>query len=183
MFESKNVDREFSNKPKEPSKRTTIILKKADREFIDSLIKEGKESGIKSMISKMLDIYKKLKISNWRFPGEYYYGISRVAFVNLEFINILIQNIPVENWREIGIKMGETSKIVVEILLGVQTLVRETWQDALDLLTVQGFGIFSLKDNFLLIRNPFIGTPNVLAGFLEGLLAVTPPFIFKIVEF
>jgi hypothetical protein len=67
----------------ETAKRTTIILEKEERNYIDSLIEEGKEAGIKPLISKMLDVYKNLMIYDWRFPGEYYCGISRIAFVNV----------------------------------------------------------------------------------------------------
>ena len=94
MLDSK---RNLSDAPKEKNeeaKRTTIILEKGEREFIESLIKEGKEPGIKPLISKMLDIYKSMMIYDWHFPGEYYCGISRTAFVNVELLNILTQQIP-----------------------------------------------------------------------------------------
>ena len=71
-------------------RRTTIILEKEEREFIDSLIEEGREPGIKPLISKMLDVYRSMMIYDWRFPGEYYCGISRMAFMNIELINIMI---------------------------------------------------------------------------------------------
>jgi hypothetical protein len=38
------------------AKRTTIILDKEEREYIDSLIRECKEPGIKPLFSKMLDV-------------------------------------------------------------------------------------------------------------------------------
>ena len=61
---------------KQPAaKRTTIILEREERAFIDALIVEGKVTGIKSLISKMLDIYRNMTIYDWRFPGEYYWGI------------------------------------------------------------------------------------------------------------
>ena len=41
---------EMVNKSEETTKRTTIILDKEEREFVDSLIKEGKEPGIKPLI-------------------------------------------------------------------------------------------------------------------------------------
>ena len=59
---------EMVNKPEETAKRTTIILEKQERDFIDSLIKEGKEPGIKPLISKMLDVYRSMMIYDWRFP-------------------------------------------------------------------------------------------------------------------
>lgn len=61
-----------SDAPKEKSeeaKRTTINLEKSEREFIESLIKEDKEHGIKPLTSKMLDIYKSMMVYDWHFPG------------------------------------------------------------------------------------------------------------------
>jgi hypothetical protein len=175
------------NKNKSSAKRTTIILEKEEREFIDKLIREGKEPGIKPLISKMLDVYRSMMIYDWRFPGEYYCGISRIAFLNIELVNILIQNIPKEKWREIGRKMGEAAKVSMEATLGIQTSDREKWQEVFKRLRVQGFGDFYLKDKYLLIKAPFIGESEIWAGFLEGLLSVeldvktsTPPFVFEV---
>ncbi|MEM2335992.1 MAG: hypothetical protein QXR79_00485 [Candidatus Bathyarchaeia archaeon] len=174
-------------KDKGTAKRTTIILEKEEREFIDKLIKEGKEPGIKPLISKMLDVYRSMMIYDWRFPGEYYCGISRIAFLNIELVNILIQNIPKERWKEIGRKMGEATKVSMEATLGIQTSNPEKWQEVFKRLRVQGFGDFYLKDKYLLIKAPFISESEIWAGFLEGLLGVgldiktfTPPFVFEI---
>src|SRR3972149_8669303 len=104
--DSKKRLEDMVKKDEEPSKRTTIILEKDEREFIDSLIKEGKEPGIKALISKMLDVYRSMMIYDWRFPGEYYAGISRIAFVNVELLNILIQQIPKEKWLVNGGERG-----------------------------------------------------------------------------
>jgi len=185
--EKKERIEEILNKNKGSAKRTTIILEKEEREFIDKLIREGKEPGIKPLISKMLDVYRSMMIYDWRFPGEYYCGISRIAFLNIELVNILIQNIPKERWREIGRKMGEAAKVSMEATLGIQTSDREKWQEVFKRLRVQGFGDFYLKDKYLLIKAPFIGESDIWAGFLEGLLSVeldvktsTPPFVFEI---
>ncbi|MEM2987639.1 MAG: hypothetical protein QXK26_01190 [Candidatus Bathyarchaeia archaeon] len=175
------------NKNKSTSKRTTIILEKEEREFIDKLIKEGKEPGIKPLISKMLDVYRSMMIYDWRFPGEYYCGISRIAFLNIELVNILIQNIPKEKWQEIGRKMGEATRVSMEATLGIQTSNSEKWQEVFKRLRIQGFGDFYLKDKYLLIKAPFISEPEIWVGFLEGLLSVkldvktfTPPFVFEV---
>jgi len=175
------------NKDKGSAKRTTIILEKEEREFIDKLIREGKEPGIKPLISKMLDVYRSMMIYDWRFPGEYYCGISRMAFLNIELVNILIQNIPKEKWREIGRKMGEAAKVFMGVTLGIQTSDPKKWDEVFKRLRVQGFGDFYLKDRYLLIKAPFISESEIWAGFLEGLLNVeldaktfTPPFVFEI---
>ncbi|HVP27287.1 MAG TPA: hypothetical protein VMT26_06450 [Candidatus Bathyarchaeia archaeon] len=180
---------ELMKKNDESTKRTTIILEKEEREFIDSLIKEGKEPGIKPLISKMLDVYRSMMVYDWRFPGEYYCGISRIAFVNVELINILIQNVPKEKSREIGRNMGEAIKVSIETTIDVQTTNREKWPDIFKRLRVQGFGDFYLKDKYLLIKTPFINEPEIWAGFLEGLLnieldvkASAQPFVFEIKE-
>jgi len=174
-------------KKNKSAKRTTIILEKEEREFIDYLIREGKEPGIKPLISKMLDVYRSMMIYDWRFPGEYYCGISRMAFVNVELINILIQHIPEEKWREIGRKMGEAAKVSIEATLDIQTVNREKWKEVFKRLRVQGFGDFYLRDKYVLIKTPFISHPGIWAGFLEGLFGIeldiktsTPPFVFGI---
>jgi len=178
---------EMVNKNEETTKRTTIILEKEEREFIDSLIREGKEPGIKPLISKMLDVYRSMMIYDWRFPGEYYCGISRIAFVNVELLNILIQQIPKEKWREIGKKMGDALKISMETTLGLQTAKQENWENVFKRLRVQGFGDFFLKDKYVLIKTPVINDPEIWAGILEGLFEIeldmktwAPPLVFEI---
>jgi hypothetical protein len=180
---------EMISKDEGPARRTTIILEKDEREYIDSLIREGKEPGIKPLISKMLDVYRSMMIYDWRFPGEYYAGISRIAFVNVELLNILIQNTPREKWREIGKKMGEATRVSIETTLGIQTQQREKWTDVFKRLRVQGFGDFYLKDKYLLIKTPFIDESDIWAGFLEGLLNInlsikttSSPLVFEIEE-
>jgi hypothetical protein len=178
---------EMVNKNEEATKRTTIILDKEEREFIDTLIKEGKEPGIKPLISKMLDVYRSMMIYDWRFPGEYYCGISRIAFVNVELLNILIDQIPKDKWREIGKKMGEALKVSMETTLGLQASLRENWENVFKRLRVQGFGDFYLKDKYLLIKTPFIYNAEIWEGILEGLFEIEldmktamPPLVFEI---
>ena len=174
---------------KEAVRRTTIILDDDERKYIDSLIQEGREPGIKPLISKMLDIYRSMSIYDWRFPGEYYVGVSRVAFVNVEFINTLLQYIPQSKWREVGQKMGEAARISMEATLNLETTKREKWDDVFKRLRVQGFGDFYPKDKYFIIKAPFINNPEVLGGFLETLLNVelevrtsSAPFVYAIVE-
>jgi hypothetical protein len=171
----------------EAAKRTTIILDKNEREYIDSLIREGKEPGIKPLISKMLDVYKNMMIHDWRFPGEYYCGISRIAFVNVELLEILIQQIPSDKWRENGIRLGEALRVSMESTLGLETANQSSWGDVFKRLKVQGFGDIYLKDKYLLVKTPFISNAEVWTGLLEGLFdlqlgikTASPPFVFEI---
>ena len=181
--------REMTRKGEGSARRTTIILEKEEREFIDSLIREGKEPGIKPLISKMLDVYRSMTVYDWRFPGEYYCGISRIAFVNVELINILIQHVAKEKYREIGRNMGEALKVSIETTLGIKAAEREKWPDVFKRLRVQGLGDFYLRDKYLLIKTPFINEVQIWAGFLESLLGVeldvktsSQPLVFEIRE-
>jgi len=184
------VEEKSSVSPKERSvKRTTIILDDEEREYIDSLIEKGREPGIKPLISKMLDVYRSMMIYDWKYPGEYYCGISRVAFINVEFIDTLLKFIPEEKWREVGRETGEAAKVSMEATLNIETTNREKWPDILKRLRVQGFGDFYLRDKYIIVRTPFINNPEVWGGFLESLLDVrlevrtlTPPLIFEIVS-
>jgi hypothetical protein len=178
---------EMVHKDEETTKRTTIILEKEERDFIDQLIQEGKEPGIKPLISKMLDVYRSMMIYDWRFPGEYYCGISRIAFVNVELLNILIQHIPKEKWRGIGKQMGAALKVSMETTLGLQAAKRENWENIFKRLRVQGFGDFYLKDKYLLIKTPLIIDSEIWEGMLEGLFDIeldmkttVPPLVFEI---
>ena len=186
MPDRRNISEAPSEKNDE-AKRTTIILEKGEREFIGSLIKEGKEPGIKPLISKMLDIYKNMMIYDWHFPGEYYCGISRTAFVNVELLNILTQQIPKEKWPAVGEKMGDALKVSIQSTLGVDAGKQENWEAIFKRLKVQGFGDFYLKDKFLLLKSPFIHDCEIWKGLLQGLLDVeleirnsVAPMVFEI---
>jgi hypothetical protein len=135
----------------------------------------------------MLDIYKSMNIDDWHFPGEYYCGISRIAFINVELLNILIQQIPKEKWGEVGAKMGDALKISIQSTLGVDASKQDNWAAVFKRLKVQGFGDFYLKDKFLLLKTPFLNDCEMWKGLLEGLLAVeletrnsVPPLVFEI---
>lgn len=171
------------------TKRTTIILEAKERAFITSLISEEKEPGIKQLISKMLEIYKKLMIYDWRFPGEYYSGISRIAFVNVELIDIILKRTSKEKWPEIGNEIGKALKVSMETTLDIQVNQSKNWKKVFNRLSVQGFGDFYLKDKYILIKIPFITYPILWKGILEGLLEVQldmkttiPPLVFQIIE-
>ena len=171
------------------AKRTTIILERNEREFIESLIREGKEAGIKPLISKMLEMYKSMMVYDWNFPGEYYCGISRIALVNVELFNILTQQIPKEKWHSVGENMGMALKVSIQSTSGVEANEQTNWVKVFERLKVQGFGDFYLKDKFLLLKNPFINDCDIWKGILEGLLSVelvtknsVPPLVFEIKE-
>jgi hypothetical protein len=176
---------EIINAADDHVKRTTIILEKKERDFIDSLIREGKEPGIKSLISKMLSIYKNMMINEWRFPGEYYYGISRVAFINIEILNILIQQLPPEKLYETGKNIGAALKVSLETTFGLRN--DEDWEEIFYRLKIQGFGDFYLKDKYILVKSPFINYSELWRGILESLFDVkldtkasVPPLVFEI---
>jgi hypothetical protein len=187
MQETRPKRLDLPKEKSEETKRTTIILERGEREFIEALIKDGKEPGIKPLFSKMLEIYKSMMIDDWRFPGEYYCGISRIALVNVELFNILTQQIPKEGWRETGERMGDALKVSIQSTLGIEASEQKNWEKIFERLKVQGFGDFYLKDKFLLLKTPFINDCEIWKGILEGLLSVeletrnsAPPLVFEI---
>lgn len=173
----------------EETKRTTVVLDRNEREFITSLIREGKESGIKPLISKMLEIYRSMNVDDWNFPGEYYCGISRIAFVNVELISILTNQIPKEQWRQVGLQMGQALQVSIQSTLGVDATKQENWEAVFRRLKVQGFGDFYLKDKFMVLKTPFINDCEICRGIMEGLFSVeletrtaVPPLVFELVK-
>ena len=185
--DSKKRFEEIANMADERTKRTTIILEKDERDFLDSLIKEGKEPGIKPLISKMLDVYRSFMIQDWRFPGEYYCCISRIAFVNVEILNILIRQLSPDKWYDSGKKIGEALRVSMETTFGLQTTKQESWESVFQRLKIQGFGDFYLRDKYILIKTPFINDADVWRGILEGLFDLKldtktslPPLVFEI---
>jgi len=174
---------------KQHVRRTTIILEEEEREYIDKLIKDGKEAGIKQLISKMLDVYRSMMIYDWKYPGEYYASISRVAFINVEFIDTLLQNIPPDQHHEVGREAGKAAKISLETTLNVNSTNREKWPAVFKRLRIQGFGDFYQRDKYLIIKAPYINNPEVQRGYLETILGITletrtanPPYVYEIIN-
>ena len=109
------------------------------------------------------------------------------VFVNVELLNILIQQIPREKWRDIGRRMGAALKVSMETTLELPAITQDHWSDVFKRLKVQGFGDIYPKDKYILAKTPFINEAEVLAGILEGLLNVpldlktmVPPLVFEV---
>jgi len=158
---------------KKAGKRTTVIFDEQDRQYLEQLIREGKEPGIKPFISKMFDVYRDMAMSDWKFPGEYYVGMSRVAFFSQENLQHLIELIPETKLRETGRKLGEITAVSIEASQNFDTHKKENWAKALARLGVFGYGELLMRENSLIAKNPFISNITFLSGFLEGVLGVT----------
>ena len=177
-----------SKDKKEHVRRTTIILEEEERKYIDKLIQNGKEAGIKQLVSKMLDVYRSMMIYDWKYPGEYYAGISRIAFINIEFINTLLQHIPPDHHHEVGRKAGEATKISMEATLNLNTTDKEKWPEVFKRLRIQGLGDFYQKDKYIIIKTPYINNPEVQRGYLETILGTSletrttnPPYVYEVI--
>ncbi|HUV98152.1 MAG TPA: hypothetical protein VMW14_01465 [Candidatus Paceibacterota bacterium] len=172
---------------KEHVRRTTIILEEDERKYIDQLIQDGKEAGIKQLVSKMLDVYRSMMIYDWKYPGEYYAGISRVAFIQIEFINTLLQHIPADQHHEVGKSAGEAARIAMETSINLDPTDKEKRAEVFKRLRVQGLGDFYQKDKYIVIKAPYINNPEVQRGYLETLLGATletrtttPPYVYEL---
>ncbi len=172
---------------KRSAKRTTIIFEEGDRQYLEQLIKDGKEPGIKPFISKMFDVYRSMAIYDWKFPGEYYVGVSRVAFFSQENLGVLVDLLPKDKLEETGRRLGEFTGIAVEASQNLNPRKKENWPKVLERLRIFGYGDLMLRDNFIVAKNPFITNLTVLEGFLEGVLGcalepriTTSPIVFEI---
>ncbi len=171
---------------KRSAKRTTIIFDEGDRLYLEQLIKEGKEPGIKPFISKMFDVYRDMTVSEWK-AGEYYVGVSRVAFFSQENLGVLIDLLPKDKLEETGRRLGESTGVAVEASQNLNPRKKENWPKVLERLKVFGYGDLMLRDNFIVAKNPFITNLTVLEGFFEGVLGcalepriTTSPIVFEI---
>ncbi len=172
---------------KRSAKRTTIIFEEGDRQYLEQLIKDGKEPGIKPFISKMFDVYRSMAIYDWKFPGEYYVGVSRVAFFSQENFGVLAELISKEKLADTGRKLGEATAMAVEASQNLNPRKKENWPKLLERLRVFGYGDLIFRDNFIVAKNPFITNLTLLGGFLEGVLGctlepriTTSPIVFEI---
>jgi hypothetical protein len=177
------------NNKKKQVRRTTIILEEEERQYIDRLVKEGKEPGMKQLINKMLDVYRSMMIYDWKYPGEYYSGISRIAFVNIEFISTLLQYIPVDKHYEAGRRVGEAAKISLDTTLDLDTTQREKWPEVFKRLRIHGLGDFFQRDKYVIVKTPYINNSELQRGYLETLLGttlstrtITAPYIYEIIS-
>ena len=168
-------------------KRTTIIFDQRDRQYLENLIRDGKEPGIKPFIAKMMDVYRTMAIHDWKFPGEYYIGLSRAAFFSQQDIQLMIDLIPEENRHDAAKKIGEVTALSIQASLNVDPHERENWPLVLERLRVFGYGDLVLRDDYIVVKNPFISNLNFLTGFLEGVLNLTlvpkittSPLVFEI---
>ncbi len=168
-------------------KRTTVIFEDKDREYLEQLIREGKEPGIKPFISKMFDVYRSMAMYDWKFPGEYYVGINRVAFFSQENLQLLIDTVPEDKLRTRGRKLGQTTAVSIQASQNVDPSKKENWPRILERLRVFGYGDLIMREGFIVAKNPFINNLTFLTGFLEGVLGTalearitTSPIVFEV---
>jgi hypothetical protein len=174
---------------KKAGKRTTVIFEDKDRQYLEQLIREGKEPGIKPFISKMFDVYRSMAMYDWKFPGEYYVGISRVAFFSQENLQLLVDIVSEDKLRAIGRKLGETTAVSIEASQNLDPHKKDNWGRTLERLRVFGYGDIILREDFIVAKNPFITNLTFLTGFLEGVLGVplearitTSPIVFEVAK-
>jgi len=168
-------------------RRTTVIFDEKDRQYLEQLIREGKEPGIKPFISKMFDVYRSMAMYDWKFPGEYYVGISRVAFFSQENLQLLVDMIPEDQLLSTGQKLGETTAISIEASQNIDPHKKENWAKVLERLRIFGYGDLILREEYIVAKNPFINNITFLTGFLQGVLGstleariTTSPIVFEV---
>jgi len=137
----------------------------------------------------MFDVYRSMAIYDWKFPGEYYCGVSRIAFFSQENLNTLVDLLPKDKLREIGRKVGDAMRLSIQASFNIDPTKRENWSEVLKRLRVFGYGDVIYRDKFIIAKNPFIGNLQMLLGFLEGMLGcslepriTTSPMVLEVIE-
>ena len=168
-------------------RRTTIILDDKDRQYLESLIKEGKETGFKTFVTKMFDVYRSLGMDDWKSPGVYYRGISRIAIITQEVFDLLVNMIPDNKVIEAGKQIGETMSTIFRTDMDLNTKRKENLTEVFKQLGILGLGEFVFKDNLIVVRGPYINNVKMFVAFLEGLAGVklqprttSPPLVIEV---
>ncbi|MFQ5762116.1 MAG: hypothetical protein ACE5PO_03685 [Candidatus Bathyarchaeia archaeon] len=151
-------------------KRTTIIFSDKDREYVEGLISQGREQSLTALISKIFDVYRSLAIHDWKYPGEYYVGPSRVSLFSQEALNAMLGFIPEKERLSVGRSVGEVMGLAITTNFKLEPQDRENWPEVLKHMSILGYGDFTLRENLIIIKNPFVTDTDLLAGILEGLI-------------
>ena len=169
--------------------RTTVILEDQDRVYLEQLVKDGKVAGFKNFISTMFDTYRDLGMKEWTQDGVYYKGISRVSLISLEMLESITSAIPHDKLRQAGNGIGTALCTSLMVDKKIDTKKIENIAETLKQVSVLGFGDFDGKDHLIITKNPFLVKPEMLVGFLEGLLGLkceakttSPPMIIQITK-
>lgn len=171
---------------KRHDKRVSEIFEERDGPHLERLITKLNEPGIKPFVSRMFDIYRTMAMYDWKLPGEYYVGASRVAFFNQESLQYLIDRIPGLELRETGRDLGTTMGVSLGASHNFDPRKRENWPKVLERLRVFGYGDLFLREGYIIAKSPFIADSTLLTGFLEGALGVrvetraTSPLVFRV---
>ena len=134
---------------------------------MNKLIAEGKEKSLSTFLSKMFVIYREMAIYDWRYPGEYYSGVTRNAFVSTEVLDSIISAIPQDQVCEAAIRAGEAFRASLRESGRIDT---SDWNALFDYLQILGFGELLHESDHINVRNPLVQKGEFLQAFLEGLL-------------
>ncbi|MCW4021536.1 MAG: hypothetical protein ACOWW1_01370 [archaeon] len=111
-----------------------------------------------------------MRIYDCKILGEYYTCISRVAFINVEFLDVFFKFIPETKWKEVGQEIEKMAIVSLEASMDIETSNKEKWVDVFKRLRIQGFGDFCLKDKFIITRTLLISNSKFLWDFIEILI-------------
>ena len=166
--------------------RTTVILNEDDKKFLERLIADGREPSIKSFLSKMFDVYRSMAVYDWKYPGEYYVGPSRIALISQETINSLLQYMPAEKRRDTGKIVGLAMRIPVSARIDVNPTTKENLGAVFKHLRLLGYGDITQRESLIMVKNPFLTDIDFFVGLLEGLtdqtlqIRATQPLVMEI---
>jgi hypothetical protein len=143
---------------------TTIDFPEETKQYVDSLLKNGKVKSLKALISDMLAFHKAFSMNEWNDNIFYFFGL-RHAFFSQRSLRLLIENIKSEKRLEMGRRMGQTW-IDAHFAKYGGPIIKEKWQQAFKILENVGWGTFEMFGKTLVVKRSFLPI-EILHGYLE----------------
>lgn len=174
----------YSKSKKSKKVKSTLYITRDKREKI-------RQSGlsIEAYINQQFELQENFNIANWK-NGFFKINYFRIGLFRAETINSIINYIDDEKVCELGKKIGEKLRRIVDN--GIMKILRD---ENLNRRIIEqqniftGWGLYTLEENMIIVTTPIFTRPYFLQGYLEGLLnlkltileSVPDRFVYKII--
>ncbi|MBI4258516.1 MAG: hypothetical protein HY619_06140 [Thaumarchaeota archaeon] len=143
--------------------KATLIVDKADREFI-----EATGNSLQSFFTALLGQYKHLNMNKWR-NGSFIHHGRRITMFDTEGLNYLISQSkdPYQAGKDVARKIKETSR-ALNMFASDQDAIKDWLEDHSKL---YGWGTVEYSQRRLVIEYPAVANQDFVRGYFEEMLA------------
>jgi hypothetical protein len=164
--------------------KSTLYIDKSKRDTI-------RQSGLslEEYCNRLFELQESFNISNWK-DGVFKINHFRVGLFRAETINLIINHIDEKPQRELGKKIGENFRLIIENRILKIPLDADMGKTILERQnSFTGWGFYTLEEHIIIVTTPIFTKPYFLQGYLEGLLnlkltvleSVPDRFVYKMV--